>query len=135
MEFLVTFTGLVLAAFCTTFTVAVTLGLVVERRRLTGVALEGDSSDSDEYMAAPFFTFNGCFTGGVFFSSGFFGFTLEATGFPRFALSFSDLLLLFCDEEVASESENEESLPDELDEEDEELELLVEDDSELLALC
>lgn len=129
---------LFLACFCTTLTVAVTLGLVVDNLLLTGAAFTGASSDSDEYIAEPFFKLI-CFEGATFFSSTFLGLAVLLTGFTLFDtfLSFSgeDLLLLFCDDDDSSESENEESLPDELDDEEDELELLVDDDSELLALC
>lgn len=129
---------LFLEPFWTTFTVAVTFGLVVDNLLLIGVLFTGDSSDSDEYIAAPFFTPN-CFTGGIFFSSCFFCLTLLVAGLTRFVkvLSFSgpDLLLLFCEDEVPSESENDESLPDELDDEEDEFELVDDVDSELLALC
>lgn len=135
LEFLIGLT-LFLDDFCTTFTVAVTFGLVVDNLLLTGLGFAGDSSDSDEYIAAPFLTFD--LTIG-FFSSGFFAFTLFVTGLPLLTedLSFSgpDLLLLFWEEELPSVSEEEESLPDELDEDEDEFELLVEVVSELLALC
>lgn len=88
-------------------------------------------------MAAPFFT-AGCLINKAFFSSGFFAFNVFPTGLPLLllGLSFSppDLLTLFSEEDDPSESDELESLPEELDEDVDEFELLVDVDSELVTL-